>query len=264
MAKFNFNPLAPRGAHARWTRDGDPTSRPHLILAASTDDDAETLGEERIESFNEMPPYLQRTILSVKDTALRGRLMDDQDLAETYYQYGRAAQQLRGIDPDNRLLNAVRSPDWLPSDNDVAELQAAVQSATAPATARPGWPQSEEDVGRDLGPDTRSQISFKDGVEVTRGTAGSVRPDFIHDGVASFEVKNYDIANNAAALIRRTADQAIQRAEHLPEQLIQRVIIDIRGQTADEYQQQAITERIVKRSKGIISADSIDFMGGNQ
>ena len=114
---------------------------------------------------------------------------------------------------------------------------------------------------RDLGPDARDQISFKDGVEVTRGTAGSVRPDFIQDGVASFEVKNYDIANNAAALIRRTADQAIQRAEHLPEQLIQRVIIDIRGQTVSGDQLLDIAQRIVTRAKGAIHEDSIEFKG---
>ena len=129
----------------------------------------------------------------------------------------------------------------------------------APATATPSWPQSEEDVERDLGPDARDQISFKDGVEVTRGTAGSVRPDFIQDGVASFEVKNYDIANNAAALIRRTADQATQRAEHLPEQLIQNVIIDIRGQTVPLPQLQDIIEGITKRASGVIDRTSISF-----
>ena len=67
----------------------------------------------------------------------------------------------------------------------------------------------------------------------------------------------------AEPFIRRTADQAIQRAEHLPEQLLQRVIIDIRGQTVDENQQQDIIERIVERAGGAIDGKSIRFKEWN-
>ena len=63
----------------------------------------------------------------------------------------------------------------------------------------------------------------------------------------------------AEPFIRRTADQAIQRAEHLPEQLIQRVIIDIRGQDVSEGQRWSNVARIADRSNGGIDTDSIEF-----
>jgi len=94
-------------------------------LAGGGDEDAETPGEERIESFNDMPPYLQAAILGVKDPDLRGRLMDDQDLAETYYQYGQATRRLREIDPDNPLLDTIHAADWMPTEEDVSELREA-------------------------------------------------------------------------------------------------------------------------------------------
>lgn len=76
-----------------------------------------------------MPLYLQASILSVRDPILRGRLMDDQDLAETYYQYGQVTHQLRVVDPENLLLvQTIHSLDWLPTEDDVAELQSALNS----------------------------------------------------------------------------------------------------------------------------------------
>jgi len=258
MTKFNFKDTEARNRRGRWTTDGDPNDQPQLVLVGGADEDAETPGEERIDSFNEMPPYLQAAILAVKDPDLRGRLMDDQDLAETYYQYGQTIQRLRQTDPNNPLLNTVHAADWLPTDDDLTELQAAVQASRS-VPNRPTWQESEDDVGRDLGPDARPQVSFKNGVAVPRGTPGSVRPDYIQGDIASFEVKNYNIETNAAGLIRNVSDQAIQRAEDLPSGMAQMIVIDIREQPANEDQQQDIVDRIVERTKGIISADSIEF-----
>jgi filamentous hemagglutinin len=126
-------------------------------------------------------------------------------------------------------------------------------------SVRPSWQQSEDDVGRELGPNVRSQVSFKDGVEVPWGTPGSVRPDFIVDDIGAFEVKNYDITTNAAALIGNVTNQAIERASHLPDQLIQNVIIDIRGQGATTEQRSEIVEKIVKKSGNIIDPLSVSF-----
>jgi len=57
------------------------------------------------------------------------------------------------------------------------------------------------------------------------------------------------------------SDQAIQRASQLPEQLLQRVIIDIRGQTVNPDQQQDIADDIVRRANGAIDPKSVRFKG---
>ena len=82
---------------------------------------------------------------------------------------------------------------------------------------RPTWQQSEIDVGRELGPTARAQVSYKDGFEVRPGMPGSVRPDFTTKDAVAVEVKNYDIENNSAALIRSVTEQTLERATHLPE-----------------------------------------------
>ena len=267
LAKANFNPFEPRGAHERWVRGGGgPEARLFLVGgdgdgAEELDRDAEPPGARRVRTFDEFPPHLQASVLAAGSTTRVERLMDDEDLAETHYEYIQAQAALRQVDPNNRLLSGLHSPEWLPSEDDVAEMQAAVRSATASSTTRPNWRESESDVGRDLGSGARPQVSFKNGIEVHWGTPGSVRPDYVQTNIATFEVKNYDIETNSAALIRNAADQAIQRAEQLPEGLIQRLILDIRGQNLDEAQQQSIIERIVKRSKGLIDPKSIKFKG---
>jgi len=261
MAKFNPGwPTQPR-LHGQWATDGSSSASPQLILVGGTDEEAETPGEERIESFNEMPPYLQASILSVRASALRGRLMDDQDLAETYYQYSQAAQRLRAIDPNNPLLtNTIHPLDWLPTDEDVAAIEAARQAASSLPRNRPSWRQSEDDVGNDLGPNARPQISFKDRSEVSYGSPGSIRPDFTSNGnVTSVDAKNYNIATNADGLVANVASQAIERADHLPEGMVQRIVIDIRSQDVTIEQKESIIERIVTRSNGIIRPDSIEF-----
>jgi hypothetical protein len=60
------------------------------------------------------------------------------------------------------------------------------------ATVRPTPRQSEIDVGVDLPPGARPQVSFKNGQEVPYGTSGSVRPDYCLGNVCSVEVKNYN------------------------------------------------------------------------
>lgn len=125
---------------------------------------------------------------------------------------------------------------------------------------RPSPPQSENDVGKDLGPGHDPQVSYKNGQQVPYGTPGSVRPDFIAtDGSLSFEVKNYNIATNSSGLINNVAKQAIQRADNLPEGMLQQVVIDTRGQIVTDAQKVAIVQGIVQKSNGIISPTSIRF-----
>lgn len=126
---------------------------------------------------------------------------------------------------------------------------------------RPTWQQSEIDVGRDLGPTARAQVSYKDRFEVRPGTPGSVRPDFTTRNAVAVEVKNYDIENNSAALIRSVTEQTLERATHLPENMVQNVIIDIRGQAVTQNQRSYIVERLTTGTGGILSSKSIKFKG---
>ncbi|MET1534237.1 filamentous hemagglutinin N-terminal domain-containing protein [Burkholderia sola] len=134
-------------------------------------------------------------------------------------------------------------------------------SSDSTTATRPGWRQSENDVGSDLGSSARPQVSYKGGVEVSNGTPGSVRPDFTAtDGSASFEVKNYNIATNSSGLINNVSQQAIQRADNLPTGMQQQIVIDVRGQTVTDAQKVSIIRGIVQKSNGIISPTSIRFI----
>jgi hypothetical protein len=127
--------------------------------------------------------------------------------------------------------------------------------------ARETWQQSERDIGRWLGANNRGQVSYLGGREVPHGTPGSVRPDFVSSaGIASFEVKNYNIATNMRALIQNVSSQAIDRAQNLPAGMRQQIIIDIRGQSMSDAQRAAIINGIVQRSNGIIQPGDILFI----
>jgi hypothetical protein len=125
---------------------------------------------------------------------------------------------------------------------------------------RPPWKQSEIDVGKTLGQRVREQVSYLNGREVRRGRKGSVRPDFVMEGRACFEVKNYDIVKNANGLIRRVVEQARERAVHLPKGMKQHIEIDVRGQAVKPGIERSIKNAIVTKTDGIIDFDSINFV----
>jgi hypothetical protein len=121
--------------------------------------------------------------------------------------------------------------------------------------------QSDADYGKTLeGTGARSQVAYKDGVEVSPNTPGSVRLDYCIDGVCSMEVKNYNLTVNTSGLVRNVARQAIERVRHLPEGMEQLIVIDIRGQTVTTQQEVAIRKAISDQSNGVIMPESIDFM----
>jgi filamentous hemagglutinin len=126
-------------------------------------------------------------------------------------------------------------------------------------TGRPTPRQSEIDVGVDLPPGARPQVSFKNGQEVPYGTSGSVRPDYCLGNVCSVEVKNYNITTNSNGLVSNVSQQAIDRAANLPPGMTQTVVIDIRGQTVTTQQLDAIRLQIVQRSNGAVSPNNIRF-----
>ena len=109
-------------------------------------------------------------------------------------------------------------------------------------------------------PELLPQRTYKDGIEVQYGIPGGVRPDFVSpDGLTSVEVKNYDIANNAAGLVRNVADQGFIRARELPPGMTQTVQIDITGQDVSDATRSAIQQAIETRSLGTIKSNNIDF-----
>ncbi len=130
---------------------------------------------------------------------------------------------------------------------------------SATGTGRPTSQQSEVDVGAGWPANSQSQVSYLNGKEVPYGTAGSVRPDWCIGTVCSVEVKNYDVITNTRNLTDNVAQQAIQRAQNLPQGMTQTIVIDIRGQTVTAAQEFAIVQSIVQKSNGLISPKNISF-----
>ncbi|MBL0318991.1 MAG: adhesin [Alphaproteobacteria bacterium] len=124
---------------------------------------------------------------------------------------------------------------------------------------RPTPKQSEIDVGNDLPEGAIPQPSFKDGESVPYGTPGSVRPDYCVGNICSIEVKNYNIETNSSGLIDNVSKQAIQRAENLPDGMVQDIVIDTRGQSVTQVQRDIIKEVIIAKSGGIIKSNNIRF-----
>lgn len=135
----------------------------------------------------------------------------------------------------------------------------APSGMAVPIATRPTPRQSEVDIGRELGPDARAQVSFLDGEEVKYGTKGSSRPDFCIGTSCSIEVKNYDIQKNSQSLIDSVVGQAIVRKQNLPPGMVQTVRIDVRGQEVTAQQMIAIQREIAIRSNGAVSAANIEF-----
>jgi hypothetical protein len=97
-----------------------------------------------------------------------------------------------------------------------------------------------------MGEDHPSQPSFLARQDVTRGTAGSVRPDFMTPDrkTASVEVKRYDLSGGFPwGMITRIAQQAI----------------DVTGQDVSEDRMIAIKSAIARKSNGVIREDNVQF-----
>jgi filamentous hemagglutinin len=73
-------------------------------------------------------------------------------------------------------------------------------------------------------------------------------------------LKNYNIETNQNGLINKVAEQAIQREVNLPAGMTQQIHIDIRGQIVSETQQDAIKQKIVEKSNGVIKKEDIKFI----
>ena len=112
-------------------------------------------------------------------------------------------------------------------------------------------------------PDFVPQVSFKNGKEVSWGTAGSVRPDGVSPDKrsASFEVKNYNINTNKHGLVSDVTRQVLERAQHFPPGMQQHIRIDIRRQHTSQEQLEKVARRIAERSNGLLRREHIEFIG---
>ena len=135
----------------------------------------------------------------------------------------------------------------------------AVQEGATDAPVRPSWRDSEVDAGDDLaGQGYREQVSFKDGEEVPYGTKGSTRPDHYAPG-NSVEIKNYDVTTSGGRsnLVRNVVNQAVKRADNLPDGTVQTVRIDVRGQPVSIDTLNEMASRIAARTGGRIDMSQI-------
>jgi filamentous hemagglutinin len=75
------------------------------------------------------------------------------------------------------------------------------------------------------------------------------------------EVKNYDLTSSSSRynLYKELADQAAKRAQNLPKDSVQGVILDIRGQSIDPAVLQRIPANIEKATGGLIRAANVVF-----
>lgn len=132
----------------------------------------------------------------------------------------------------------------------------------AERAGRRTWRESEDAVGRRLdGQGYDAQRSFKDGEPVPYGTRGSTRPDYYKPG-DSIEVKNYNVMDAAGRdrLVSNVADQAVERAKHLPPGTPQRAMVDVMGQDIPPEVLVSLAERIAVRSEGRLPVERITFL----
>ncbi|MFB5078172.1 DUF637 domain-containing protein [Raoultella sp. C349492] len=181
--------------------------------------------------------------------------------AETKLDYTLAAVTLLP-GAGSAIKNASKIARLLRNEGKIGEAIQALNSVSDEIALlrRPTWRQSEIDAGKNLGSEWREQLSYKNGSIVPHGTSGSVRPDFVLGKLSSIEVKNYNITTNLNGLINKVSEQAIARQVHLPQGMVQEVVIDVRGQVLTSDIRFKVIQDIASKSNGIIKSANIRFI----
>lgn len=109
---------------------------------------------------------------------------------------------------------------------------AAARKGEQAASTVPTWRESEQEIAKAY--NGESQCSYLGGKEVSYGTAGATRPDFVYEGgggKVAVEVKNYtlDNAQSVSALKQELYRQVKQRVSDLPSNFSQEIVLDVRG-----------------------------------
>lgn len=121
--------------------------------------------------------------------------------------------------------------------------------------------QSEIDVANKYG--GKDQVSYLNGKEVPFGTEGSTRPDIVRqvgNHIEAIEVKNYDLNNNKAKLIKVLIKEISDRVHNLPGGSTQRIVLDVRGRGYDEKFLNAIAKQIQEALMNIYPDIPVDFL----
>lgn len=121
--------------------------------------------------------------------------------------------------------------------------------------------QSEIDVANKYG--GKDQVSYLNGKEVPFGTEGSTRPDIVRqvgNHIEAIEVKNYDLNNNKAKLIKVLMKEISDRVNNLPSGSTQRIVLDVRGRGYDEKFLNAIAKQIQEALMKIYPNIPVDFL----
>jgi hypothetical protein len=131
----------------------------------------------------------------------------------------------------------------------------------APPTARPTWQASEVNEALELGDfGFTTQQSYLNGARVRRGTKDSVRPDLVSENLKlAVDVKNYNLttARGRYAVQQDILAQVNYRTAHLPGGFRQGVILDVRGQAVNDRLLQNLTNRLVRKSGGVLREENI-------
>ncbi|MEA1880587.1 MAG: hypothetical protein U9N11_08085, partial [Campylobacterota bacterium] len=77
----------------------------------------------------------------------------------------------------------------------------------------------------------------------------------------AIEVKNYDLSRKGgeSSLVNTISKQVNQRCIHLPCEMKQEVVIDIRGQDISDSQRDSIVQKIVKKTGNTVAPEDIIF-----
>ena len=61
-------------------------------------------------------------------------------------------------------------------------------------------------------------------------------------------------------MVDNVSTQAVERQQHLPKNMTQFIVIDVKGKHVTPLQENFIKQEIVRKSNGAVSEESITFM----
>lgn len=158
-----------------------------------------------------------------------------------------------GRPPDGDLPPPKPDADGFPPPNADDIVVAGGRPPSSPQN-RPTWRQSEKDVAAEYG-GVDNGVSYLNREPVENGRPGSARPDVVVDNTA-IEVKNYDLSrpNGKSSLIRDASNSINKQSQHIPPDMDQMLVVDIRGQNVSVSDMSDIAQKISDRT-GLDIAD---------
>lgn len=122
----------------------------------------------------------------------------------------------------------------------------------------PTWKSSEEYVAQKYGA-TRTQVSYFDGAECSSTLVGSTKPDVVV-GKEAIEVKNYDLKKNLGRLLSEIEREITDRANNLPQDMTQRVVLDVTGRRYTQAFVKHVVQLVQERCASIYPNLPVDVI----